>query len=192
MESNLNKELILKSTRKLIEYEEHSKPINLSPQLNLEGSECLKRRRELIDEGTDRKLVSIRNFVVEVQVKNEWLTVDKIQSAPRHVKQQDVSSHPETEEPRPSTLNNQSFNARSQLDIHRKTFFAYAIAQTNFVILCFAESWLTTEVPNSAVFLQDYHVYRNARQATETQKTRQGGVIIAVRNDVKHESILVV
>ena len=77
-----------------------------------------------------------------------------------------------------------SFNSGSLLDLDNRTFLAKAIAQANSDILCSAQSWLSTSVPNSDLILHDYHFYRNDRQATETHKTRHGGVIIAVRGNI--------
>ena len=82
-----------------------------------------------------------------------------------------------------------TYNVRNLLDTQRKTSFANAIASTNFDVICITESWLTSDVPNSARFLQGYQIFGNDRQTTETHKTRHGGVVVAVRNTIKHNQL---
>ena len=82
-----------------------------------------------------------------------------------------------------------TYNVRSLLDTQIRFSFANAIAATNFDVICITESWLISDVPNSALFLQGYQIYRNLRQTTETHKTRHGGVVIAVRNTIKHQQL---
>ena len=136
-----------------------------------EKKECLKERREFFVEGTDRNSTRIRNFLLENQLNNEWLTVDKIQSNPSHVKKQDIASNPETEEQRQCTFKKLSLNVRRLRDSLRKTFFANAIAHSSFDILCIAESRLTIDVPNKALCLHGYQIYQNEREATKKQRT---------------------
>ena len=71
-DSSSTKELIFKSTHEIAKFEEYEKPIYLSAELHVVDSkrenECLKRRREFIDKVIDRKLLRIRNFLIETLV----------------------------------------------------------------------------------------------------------------------------
>ena len=131
--------------------------------------------------------------MVEVQVNNALVTVDKIQSTESHVLKQDVSGQPETEEPWPSMFIILKFNVRSLLDLQKRTLFENAISRPYFDIFCFAKPQLAADVPNSALLLHGYLLYRNDRQATETQKkTGLGGVSIAARHSKMQKSSHVV
>ena len=98
-ENNLSNDLILKSTRKLKDYEEYAKPVNLSSELNAEDSKrenaCLKRRKELIEKGTDRRCIRIRNLTLEFRVNNEWITEDKIEDQKTANKLENLTSENE-------------------------------------------------------------------------------------------------
>ena len=95
-ENNLIKDLILKSTRKLKDYEAYAKPVYLCAELNAEDSKkenaCLKRRKELTEKGTDRRCIRIRNLTLEFRVNNEWITEDEIEDQKTANKPENLSS----------------------------------------------------------------------------------------------------
>ena len=57
----------------------------------------------------------------------------------------------------------------------------------NIDILCLTETWLTDDIPNEGFFLKEFMIHRNDRK-TDNHKTMHGGVLIAVRNGISHES----
>ena len=149
-ENNLSKDLILKSTRKLKDYEKYAKSVYLSAELNAEDSKkenaCLKKRKEIIAKGTDRRCIRIRN--------NDWITEDKIEDQKTANKPETLIIENENAQARQSTLTMLTYNVRSLLDTQRRTSSANAIAATNFDVICNTESWLTADVPNSALFFR--------------------------------------
>ena len=58
----------------------------------------------------------------------------------------------------------------------------------NMDILCLTETWLTDDIPNEGLFLKEFMIHPNDRK-TDNQKTKHGGVLIAVRNSISHERV---
>ena len=81
-----------------------------------------------------------------------------------------------------------TFNTRSLLKIDRRMIFANSINSKNLDVLCLTETWLTTDIPNKALFMPKYQIYRKDRPSF-THKTKHGGVLIAVNCDISHEPI---
>ena len=48
-------------------------------------------------------------------------------------------------------------------------------------IICLTETWLTSDITDETLFLQDYTIHRRDRK-TEPHNTKRGGVLSAVRN----------
>ena len=75
----MDKDLLLKSARKLKDFSAFEDPIYLSPELTVEDAskvgECLKLRRKLILDGVPAKDIRIRNLDLQQFKGNEWGTV---------------------------------------------------------------------------------------------------------------------
>ena len=67
-----------------------------------------------------------------------------------------------------------TFNLQSFIHLQRRFAFANAIIHYNPDILCLTKTWLTEEVLNEALFLQNYDFYRQKWQNIEkwSLKTR--------------------
>ena len=57
-----------------------------------------------------------------------------------------------------------------------------AKSHPNYDILCLSETWLVDEVPNDALFLNNYEIIRSDRKSIN-EKTKHGGVLIAIRKN---------
>ena len=80
-----------------------------------------------------------------------------------------------------------TFNTRSILDINRRMKFSNAIANSEYNIICLCETWLTKNVTTASLFLENYQVYRNDRETSDNRKTKHGGVLIAIKNEISHD-----
>ena len=58
----------------------------------------------------------------------------------------------------------------------------------NFGILCLCETWLTTEISDAELFLQNYTLYRSNRSAKEGS-TSHGGTMVAIKSSISSEEI---
>ena len=81
-----------------------------------------------------------------------------------------------------------TFKTRS-LDINSRTKFSNTLNTHDYDILCLTETWLTCDIPSAALFLSSYQVYRKNRMTNDDRKTKHGGVLIAIKNDILHEHI---
>ena len=79
LEDAVDKDLLLKSARKLKDFSAFENPIYLSPELTVEDAskerECLKHRRKLILDGIPARVIRIRNLELQQFKGNEWCTV---------------------------------------------------------------------------------------------------------------------
>ena len=82
-----------------------------------------------------------------------------------------------------------SFNTRSILDLNKRMKFANCMLNLSYDLICVCETWLTEDVKNASIFLENYEVYRNDRTVTASRKSKHGGVLIAVSNRIAHEPI---
>ena len=80
-----------------------------------------------------------------------------------------------------------TFNTRSILDINRRMKLSNAIANSEYDIICLCETWLTKDVTTVSLFLENYQVYRNDRETSDNRKTKHGGVLIAIKNEISHD-----
>ena len=55
--------------------------------------------------------------------------------------------------------------------------------------MCISESWLTADVPNSAVFIQGYDVLLYDRPFSETSKSLHGGVFVAIKQGIHYKHL---
>ena len=82
--------------------------------------------------------------------------------------------------------------------------FADYIYRLDFDVSLLTEAWLTTHIENAELFLPDYDIIRGDRpteseelkqvqghKSTESDASRHGGVLIAVKKTIKSEEISV-
>ena len=81
-------------------------------------------------------------------------------------------------------MNILTYNARSLLDLNKRTKFANVMTSVSLDVICITETWLTPDIPNAALFLPNYHIYRSDRKIDETRITKRGGVMIAINSYV--------
>ena len=174
---------ILKSAYKLLNYTEVKNPIYIGPELSREDlikeREVLKLRRELITQGPDRKELRVRNLTLQERVENEQIPDEQ-----KRVYQTDAWLESASENPDKSLISRLLFNVRSVLDIERRMALSNALISSNYDILCLTETWLTSHVPDEAVFLKEFELHRADRHSVA--KTKHGGVLIAVKHKLNH------
>ena len=82
-ESSISKNLILKSTHKLKDFDDLR--VFISSELTKEEAEkennCLKKRRELISNGIEAKILRVRNLTLEVKENGNWVKFETSQVA---------------------------------------------------------------------------------------------------------------
>ena len=81
-----------------------------------------------------------------------------------------------------------TFNVKSLLSLERRMVFSNAIATLKYHLLCLTETWLTPHVPNTALFLANYSIYRNNRDP-DMFTSKHGGVLTGIRNSIEHEQL---
>ena len=82
-----------------------------------------------------------------------------------------------------------TFNVRSLIEMSRRTCLANSICLSNkHDILCLTETWLTDEVRSENFFIPEFKIYRCDRPSI-TYQTKHGGVLIAIRNNSKHQHV---
>ena len=59
-----------------------------------------------------------------------------------------------------------------------------ALISSSYDILCLTETWLTSHVPDEALFLKEFELHRADRHSEA--KTKHGGVLIAVKHELNH------
>ncbi|XP_031357874.1 uncharacterized protein LOC116181632 [Photinus pyralis] len=67
--------------------------------------------------------------------------------------------------------------------------FKNNLASTNYDVILLTETWLTNSFHDAEFFSNQYAVFRNDRNYKETNCERGGGVLIAVRLDLKAEQL---
>ena len=60
-------------------------------------------------------------------------------------------------------------------------------AESDINIICLTETWLTADVPDGALFLNEFTLHRKDRES-DNQKRKHGGVLIGVKG-IAHEKI---
>ena len=65
---------------------------------------------------------------------------------------------------------------------------ANALTTTNYNVTCLTETWLAEDVPDEALLLQQYQIYREDRP-DETTSSKHGGVLIGINLWTKHDLI---
>ena len=74
--------------------------------------------------------------------------------------------------------------------MNKRIKFADYVYRLDFDVLLLTETWLTTEIKSAELFLPDYDFIRSDRP-TESDASRHGGVLIAVKKTIKSEEISV-
>ena len=185
LDNDLDKEVMIKSAHKhkLKTYTELNSTIFISHELTKEDmakeNEPLKLRRDLIKKGVVSQTLRIWNLKLQL-VEGVWTTVS---TAEENKWLASGESRTETTK----TLHILTFNVRSILKPERPTLFANAICTSDYDMLCVTETWLTSDVPNTALFLKEYAIYRSDRTSS-SMITIHGGVLVAVKS-IPHEVI---
>ena len=135
------------------------------------GKMCLKKRRELLNNGITPSQLKIRNFELfqdgvlvhlsEEQLEQDWL----------------------------SQLNCLFSNTRSLIDVDRRMKFATAVSSNTCMILCLTETWLTANIGDSELYLCIFNIYRTGREPTEEGASSHAGALIAVNKKIKPEQL---
>ena len=60
-------------------------------------------------------------------------------------------------------------------------------AENDINIICLTETWLTADVPDGALFLNDFILHRKDRE-TDNHKTKHEGVLIGVKG-IAHQKL---
>ena len=76
------------------------------------------------------------------------------------------------------------------IDLNKRIKFAYYVYRLDFDVLLLAETWLTTQIKSAELFLPDYDIIRGDRPY-ESDASRHGGVLIAVKKTIKSDEISV-
>ena len=77
---------------------------------------------------------------------------------------------------------------RSLFAFEKRTKLANALTTTNYNVICLTETRLTEDVPDEALFIQQYHIYR-AERPNETTSSKHGGVLNGMNPWIKHDLI---
>ena len=184
LETQVAKDQAVKSAYKLKTYRIQSEPIFLSAELNkddaMKENEALKLRRQLIDKGIDPKILRVRNLTLQKLRNGVWSTISDITESDW------LSSEPSTAHII-EIVTLLSFNVRSLLDPKRRAALANCLLPLDYDILCLTETWLTENVSNFSIFLNNFEIFRRDRTPTQsTVSTKHGGVLIAIRKYINH------
>ena len=88
------------------------------------------------------------------------------------------------------TISILTFNARSLLDLNRRTKFSNSLNTHDFDLICRTENWLTKDIPSSKLFHHNYLIYRNDRKKISVdRKCKHGDVLIAVKMKTSQQYI---
>ena len=72
----------------------------------------------------------------------------------------------------------------------RRTCLANAICLSNKLdILCLTETWLTDEVRSETLFIPEFRKIYRCDRPSKNYQTKHGGVLIAIRNNSKHQHV---
>ena len=83
-----------------------------------------------------------------------------------------------------------NFHTQSLLDLSRRTNLAKVISSENTDVICTTENYLLPpDVPNAALFLPNYHIYRSNRETDKSRVTNFGDVMIDINSHVSQKSV---
>ena len=137
---------------------------------------CLKRRREMLEEGVPREKLKIRN----IELFHDGAKVQLNQTS--QPEQENATSKVELDH-----LHILQFNARSLVNYERRFKMATAIKIGLYSVICICETWLNKNISNSELLLAEYNIYR-ADRAHQSSNTH-GGALIAIKNSLNSQKI---
>ena len=79
-----------------------------------------------------------------------------------------------------------TFNVQSILANKRRKSFSNAISTLDFSIIALTETWLTSDILESGLYLSNYQVYRSDRPTGTSSHSLHGGALLAVRRGLLH------
>ena len=80
------------------------------------------------------------------------------------------------------------YNVRNILDIQQRLSVSNALQiNSQYDIVCFTETWLTNDIPDSVLFLGDYIIHRQNKTSKNSSATNDGCVLIAVKPEISHD-----
>ena len=133
----------------------------ISKSLNKDEQEkeqqLLKRRRELLNNGSDPKSIKIRKGVLFLNNRAETTSECLLKTS--------------------GDIEVICYNIRSIFKLDRRKTFSNFILLNKPDIVCLSETWLTTEILETELFLNEYNCFRSDRKAKIGQ-TSHGGTMI--------------
>ena len=178
--NTLSGSLILTSAVKLKDFK--ALKVYIISELSKKDAEkennCLKERRHLIDQGSDPKTIRIKELTLEVLEGKTWTKRNE-------TGQSNSDKWAEGAWLRESTI--LTFNNRSILNVSRRMKMSNSIVHSDYDIICLCEAWLTEDVTTASIFLENYDAHRNDMITAKTRKSRQGWVLITVKNHTAQE-----
>ena len=89
---------------------------------------------------------------------------------------------------RPDALKMLTISARSILDLLRMKLSNY-IQVSDRDVICRTETWLTHDVPVSALGLTCFDVHRQDRKCIGNRTSSHGGLLTAINNEIQYERL---
>ena len=163
--------VIAKSTEKRDEMKEMNTFLSraLCKEDSIKENLCLKRRREMLEEGVPRQKLKIRNL--ELFHDGAKIQLNQTSQPEQKIATSNVwLDH----------LHVLQFNARSLVNHERRFKMANAIKIGLYSVICICETLLNENIANSELLLAEYNIYR-ADRAHQSSNTH-GGALIAIRN----------
>ena len=167
---------LLAKGRKLVNYDF---PAFLSRALNQEEIQVEKsmllRRRAIIARGVSK---------LDIRMENQQLYFkgQKVKDLVLTSEEENPLRLPRNQNWLQNSISCLVFNTRSLLNLDRRRMFAVAAETSAYDIIALIETWLTADISDSELFLQNYQLYRSERNAN--LKSKYGGVMIGVRNNI--------
>ena len=84
-----------------------------------------------------------------------------------------------------------TFSVDSLVDLSHRFVFANSILMHNFGTIGLTETWLTEHIPTESLFLSNYTVYRNDRNADNSGFSKHGAALVAVHENLNSKEVLV-
>ena len=141
----------------------------LSPALTKEDvikeGLCLRKRRELLEQGIPGIKPKLRNFTNEVKVNLEV----------------NLDDNEESQHTWLSRLNLLQKNARSLVRFECRFKLASIVAINNHSIICICETWLNETLSDSELLLNSYLIFGVDRSSND-MRNHHGGALIAIKS----------
>ena len=180
MESEISTDLVTKSAHLLKNYDEK---IFISPELSHKDAkkekDCLRKRQLLIKNYLiDWKILRIRNLKLEHKLEEKRVVFEG----------EPMEDAPESNREWLQIITLLNFNVRSLLNLGRRLTLANTQTRTDYGIRCLTETLLTEFVPNNALFLTDFTIYRRDRTCNKLTKNDRE-LLIALRRGINHDKV---